>query len=206
MKRTKEDARLTREHLLDSALELMIKRGYSNVTLNDLAEFAGLTRGAFYWHFKSKEDILHAIINKEAEFLHDLMAELILNKELPSDKHLIFVIQGIIGNYFDNTRFRRFVELTWFRMESANFSNVINPKTIANEFFIEEIKKIIQKGMKDGSFHKEISPLEWSLQIVCVINGIYRLYFVTPDYMTRGMALRIVNNIIKPLLNSPDNV
>ena len=186
---------------MNSALELMNEKGYSNVTLNDLAEFAGLTRGAFYWHFKSKEDILHEIINREAEFLNNLMTELILVKGMPPEKHLVYIMQEIIKNYFDNTRFRRFVELTWFRMESANFLNVINPKSIANEFFVEEIKKIIQKGMKSGSFKKEISSLEWAMQIVCIINGIYRLYFVTPEYMTRSMSLKILNNAVKPLLN-----
>ncbi len=54
MRRTKEDAQLTREALLDAAEVLFAQRGVSRTSLQEIAKAAGMTRGAVYWHFKDK--------------------------------------------------------------------------------------------------------------------------------------------------------
>jgi TetR/AcrR family acrAB operon transcriptional repressor len=64
MKRTKEESEQTRELLLDAAKHLFCSRGYSRTTLLDVAEEAGLTRGAMYWHFTSKADLFKAVMEK----------------------------------------------------------------------------------------------------------------------------------------------
>lgn len=62
MKRSKEDAAVTREQLLDAAYHLFSTKGYENTTLSDIASEAGLTRGAVYWHFQDKQDLLNQLV------------------------------------------------------------------------------------------------------------------------------------------------
>lgn len=57
-RRTKEKALLTRESILDAGERLFVERGYWPVSLEDIAESAGVTRGALYWHFSGKGDLL----------------------------------------------------------------------------------------------------------------------------------------------------
>ncbi|KAG8148516.1 hypothetical protein BFF94_037550 [Burkholderia catarinensis] len=57
-RRTKEKALLTREFILDAGERLFIERGYRSVSLEEIAETAGVTRGALYWHFRGKGDLL----------------------------------------------------------------------------------------------------------------------------------------------------
>ncbi len=57
-KRTHEDAERTKQAILESALRLFSRRGYESTSLSDIARFAGVTRGAIYWHFKDKGQIL----------------------------------------------------------------------------------------------------------------------------------------------------
>ena len=57
-KRTHEEAERTRQAILDSALRLFSRRGYESTSLSDIARFANVTRGAIYWHFKDKGEIL----------------------------------------------------------------------------------------------------------------------------------------------------
>ena len=52
----------TREHILDVALELFLRKGYKDVTMCDLEKATGLTKGAFYHHFKDKLEIFEAVI------------------------------------------------------------------------------------------------------------------------------------------------
>src|SRR5215470_17326691 len=64
MRRTKEDAALTRENLLDAALASFHAKGYLATTLDDIARRAGITRGAIAWHFGSKAELLNAVIRE----------------------------------------------------------------------------------------------------------------------------------------------
>ena len=61
MRRTKEDAAITREQLLDAAERVFRQRGVSRTSLAEVATAAGLTRGAIYWHFRDKADLLEAM-------------------------------------------------------------------------------------------------------------------------------------------------
>jgi AcrR family transcriptional regulator len=50
-----------RNELLDRAQELFFERGYDQTTVNDIIEKAGVSKGAFYHHFSSKEEMLEAL-------------------------------------------------------------------------------------------------------------------------------------------------
>ncbi|WP_156381399.1 TetR family transcriptional regulator [Aurantimonas sp. Leaf443] len=61
MRRTKEDAQRTREAILDAAETLFFERGVATTTLTQIAQAAGLTRGAIYWHFENKLELFLAM-------------------------------------------------------------------------------------------------------------------------------------------------
>lgn len=55
---------LTRERIIKEADRLFYERGYDSTTFSDIAETVGISRGNFYHHFKTKGDILAAVIDK----------------------------------------------------------------------------------------------------------------------------------------------
>ncbi|WOX05580.1 TetR family transcriptional regulator [Microbulbifer pacificus] len=63
-KRTKEDALETRERILDAAIEVFDQRGVSRPSLTEIAELAGVTRGAVYGHFQNKTDLFGALADR----------------------------------------------------------------------------------------------------------------------------------------------
>jgi TetR/AcrR family acrAB operon transcriptional repressor len=63
-RKTKEEALETRNHLLDAAEDVFHRAGYARTTLEAVAEAAGLTRGAIYWHFKNKSDLFNAMCER----------------------------------------------------------------------------------------------------------------------------------------------
>lgn len=65
-RRTKAQALLTRENILDKAEREFQRRGVSRTTLEHIALAAGVTRGAIYWHFKNKADLFNAMMNRVA--------------------------------------------------------------------------------------------------------------------------------------------
>jgi AcrR family transcriptional regulator len=64
----REDSReRTTQHLLDAARKLIARRGLSDTTLEDIAEEAGYTRGAFYSNFSSKGDLFIELLRRDHE-------------------------------------------------------------------------------------------------------------------------------------------
>ena len=61
---TKEDSIKTRSKLLESALDVFSEKSFSEVTLSEISERVGMTKGALYWHFKNKSDLLSKLIGE----------------------------------------------------------------------------------------------------------------------------------------------
>jgi TetR/AcrR family transcriptional regulator, acrAB operon repressor len=60
-RQTKERAEQTRETILDAATEVFFNRGVAGASLEEVAQTAGVTRGAIYWHFRDKFALFEAI-------------------------------------------------------------------------------------------------------------------------------------------------
>lgn len=54
----------TRTKLLDAAAEVFAEKGYANASMDDVAAAAGMTKGALYWNFDSKEALFHALLDE----------------------------------------------------------------------------------------------------------------------------------------------
>ena len=63
VRRTKEDAEETRHQLLEAAQRVFVEKGVSRTSLQDIAQAAGVTRGAIYWHFKNKAELFNAMMD-----------------------------------------------------------------------------------------------------------------------------------------------
>ncbi len=62
-----------REQLLESARKLFMEKGYRGTSTEEIATNAGLTKGALYFHFSSKEEILLALVRQmSGQFQHAL--------------------------------------------------------------------------------------------------------------------------------------
>lgn len=74
-RRTKEEAEETKKAILLAALEIFCEKGYSRTTFDEIAKRINLTKGAIYWHFRNKADILTEIIRKGFLLTHKTIDE-----------------------------------------------------------------------------------------------------------------------------------
>ncbi len=61
MRRTKEDSERTRRRIIGAARQVFARQGVRRTTLEEVAQAAGVTRGAIYWHFAGKTDLFYAM-------------------------------------------------------------------------------------------------------------------------------------------------
>ncbi|WP_338580087.1 TetR family transcriptional regulator [Pseudomonas sp. ML2-2023-6] len=72
VRRTKEEALETRSKILEAAEQAFYERGVARTTLADIAALAGVTRGAIYWHFSNKADLVQAMLDSLHEPLDEM--------------------------------------------------------------------------------------------------------------------------------------
>jgi TetR/AcrR family transcriptional repressor of nem operon len=78
----------TRERLVAAAEALILRHGYAGTSLDDLLRATGLTKGAFFHHFKSKAELARAVVERYAESDYALFAEWAARADRLSDDPL----------------------------------------------------------------------------------------------------------------------
>jgi AcrR family transcriptional regulator len=87
MPREVKAADVRRNEILDAAYRLFVRLGYEATTVNSIIDELGLSKGAFYHHFASKEEVLHALARRMAEEMHKALSLLVARRDLsPLDK------------------------------------------------------------------------------------------------------------------------
>lgn len=71
-----------KSEILDTAQQLFYTKGYTQTTINDILKKIGIAKGTFYYYFKSKEEVMHAIIDRIVD--HDLAVA----KQIAQDENL----------------------------------------------------------------------------------------------------------------------
>lgn len=63
-RRTRQQALATRQSILDAAVHVFLERGFQRSSMQHVADRAGVTRGAVYWHFRSQLELLEALLDQ----------------------------------------------------------------------------------------------------------------------------------------------
>jgi AcrR family transcriptional regulator len=107
----------TRGDILAVAQELFADQGYDATSLREIAERLGITKAALYYHFKSKDDILRALI----EPMGDVLAELVDRLEAAQDTEAwAGALDWIIGMIFENVALFRILERNRHSMQQLH--------------------------------------------------------------------------------------
>ncbi|USB33512.1 TetR/AcrR family transcriptional regulator [Paenibacillus sp. YPG26] len=93
--RVKKEAEERRNEILDAADELFGKKGFDSTSTNDLLEKVGIARGTLYHHFKSKEDIMDALIERYNIRILTAAREIALDTSIPVIERLIRAVMAL---------------------------------------------------------------------------------------------------------------
>ena len=94
----KERQRQEREALiLRAAMDLLINQGYHETSMEEIASRVGISKGAVYLHFPSKEDLIAALFERGARSLSKLVGDILSSSGSPSEK-LSLLIEQVYGN------------------------------------------------------------------------------------------------------------
>lgn len=93
---------MLRQRIVAAADELFYQQGYENTSFSDIADAVGISRGNFYFHFKSKDEILNVVIETRISDIETMLNE--WNRKYPNPKQRIFHYIDILTNDQDNIK------------------------------------------------------------------------------------------------------
>lgn len=155
-----EQALETKEKIYSAAIELMDRNGFENITIADISKKAGVSVGAFYHYFTSKNDILAEIFRKADEYFSTQVTPRLKQGSTP-DK---------IIEYFDH--YAKFNVISGVELTQQLF----NPKI---KFFIKKdrlmltiLDELIQEGQEKNEIRVDEEPDELSRFLFVMARGI----------------------------------
>jgi TetR/AcrR family transcriptional regulator, transcriptional repressor for nem operon len=98
------DRKTTREQIVEAADQLFYRQGYEHTSFSDIADVVQISRGNFYHHFKSKDDILDAVISRRMANTQQMLGRWDADGDQPADRIRSF-IDILLANRADIQRF-----------------------------------------------------------------------------------------------------
>ncbi len=143
-----KEAEERKKEILDVAEELFTAKGYDNTSTTEILERVGIARGTLYYHFKSKEEILDALIDRIIQGMVSNIRLALSDKTTVSQKLISFIssmkVDSAIGMEITDYAHKPQNALMHQKIQSSLLA-VLTP--IAAE--------IIKEGMKEGSLSTE---------------------------------------------------
>lgn len=155
----------SRELILDAAERIITQRGYSGLSMRELARESGLAKGTIYHHFRDKRDVCLRMIERVMDASR---ARVTAAAEGPGGYRQR--LQALIETYFDLIRDRRPVILATLRELSEEDREARSLFREHSRGLIEPIAGIITEGMAAGEFRR-VDPELSALSLLGMMNG-----------------------------------
>lgn len=141
----------TMNQILKVAQKLFLEKGYEHTSIQDIInELGGLTKGAIYHHFKSKEDILIAVCENLYGGVEHYIKEIRDDKELTAVQKIKKMFRASIQDPIQPDMF----SIAPNFLENSQFL-ALNLKSIMEEVAPLYVEPIIKQGIEEGSIHTE---------------------------------------------------
>lgn len=210
MRKTKEEAELTRKQILKASRQLFAKDGYSGTRLEEIARRAGVTRGAIYWHFGDKYKLFVNLLAESFAAYDGRIQTIVQSDDTPFTKirkmirePLISIINDkayrdaldlyIYKAEFNEERAQKWLEL---KKEQSDIVGIAE----ANTWFVETFNRLITEGIEASEIKPETNPQLASFAIFSYLNGLQGQLLVLPkQYLVESVVDALVDFILNPL-------
>lgn len=152
------------ETILSVSAKLFLEKGFDRTSMQDIANTAGISKGAIYHHFPSKEEMIKAITQKQEQAIKNSMDTWLSETCSMSGKEKL---QYILEKNLESQEAHYLDDVLRARMKNEKFViSYMQDCVNKNAFFVSEI---IEQGIADGSLMTEF-PEECAEAFLLLIN------------------------------------
>ncbi|MGO4785826.1 TetR/AcrR family transcriptional regulator [Paenibacillus sp. 2KB_20] len=171
-----------RNEILDAADELFGQKGFDGTSTNDILEKVGIARGTLYHHFKAKEDIMDALIDRYSDGLLDAAQVIAADKTIPVVERIIRVVMAMNLSGGSSKEIMEHIH----KPQNALMHQKIQ-KVIINGL-PPILTAIIREGIEQGMFSTPF-PYECMEMVVIYANTVFDDDMITLTNEERGSRM-----------------
>jgi len=183
-------AKNTQNKIYCTAIDLLEKKGFDNLTVEEICQKAGVSIGSFYNYFKSKNDILNIIYKVADDYFKDVVDDAL--KEGHSYEKILRFFK-----FYADYNAERGLDFIKHLYNSQNKVFITNGRDMQNV-----LQKIIEEGQEKGEIQTQMKPREMVEYLFiaargliydwCLHDGEYDLSEFVVDYMKRLVKIFII--------------
>ena len=203
-RKTPAETQATRQALLHAGLTVFSQQGYAATRLEDVAQAAGVTRGAIYWHFKSKADLYAALVDDASTRLEQVIAS-----ARSGGGSFVAITRRVMIRmlaYLEEEETYRAVQgLLLLKTGVApdlhagrqQQMNAIREKE-------EELAAVMRGGIAAGEFRADLDPVEGARAMLAYLNGVALHWLLLPDaFSIKASAPALVDIYLRGIAACP---
>lgn len=182
MRKTRDEALKTRKNIIDAARQVFYKHGVVGSSLEKIAQEAGVSRGAVYWHFENKARLFLAI---RQDVLDDVLAPVddILFSRTFTNR--LDAIEASLNEFFrviqETTIVRELFVIMISRCEYVDEFTEVRKEVIRPTLtFLEKVGRAYQEAGTLGQLRHALNPLELALDTWAFSTGLLHLLLREP--------------------------
>ena len=173
----------TKDRIVEAALQLFEMHGYHAVTVDNIVQKSGTSKGGFYHSFKSKDELLYTIHDSFITYVLDKAQESYETWDSPTER-LYATVKSFVM-MFENYR----SHVTVFYQESLYLSTeYFQEIKQKRDKYKEKMFRIVQEGIDAGEFRSELPVPIMSMAIFGMINWTYKWYKAEGVYSVDEIA------------------
>ena len=187
----------TRKKLYEIAKKLFSERNFSDVNVEDITDEAGITKGAFYVHFESKDALIASLIADyvaSADMDYKTFVEALPN-EMPASEVILALTQKIADELVDTIGCENMKKI--YQMLLAGTVDTEAVKGYGRELYLL-FYSILDKGIWRGEITSSLPPEALSRHFVMAIRGVsYEWCIRSPDFDLREHTIAHIRLLIE---------
>jgi AcrR family transcriptional regulator len=176
-----------RERVLSEAASRFVIHGYNGISMREIAEACGISKAALYYHFKDKEDLLLAILDRYLEQMDRLIRD---SRQRGGTAHQ--QLSGVVQAIFSQVPEQRSI-IRLATQEMPNLSGAARQRfgLVYHMKFIGQFEEILALGVENGEF----KPLDVHLTVWVLLGMMYPFFYPAPE--RQGLDVeKALNNIL----------
>lgn len=186
----------TKKKIIESTDSLFKEYGFENVSVDSIVEKAGISKGGFYVHFESKDDLTAALI---AEYVNELdLSYGTFLETFPESAETSAILLSLIGKIADSMTDRigyNLIKLAYRIQIDRNISTDVLLSYSRDIYGL--FGELMQRGIRRGEFCAELESEAIAEQFVAVLRGFtYEWCIRYPDFHLKDELLRHFNLLL----------
>ena len=184
MRRTKEKAEETRCRILDAAERVFVEKGVSNTSLAQLAEAAGVTRGAIYWHFTNKADLFDAMMSRVILPMEEMAARAGDNDLEDPLAHVRACALNVLEHLTTDAQCQRVFEICCHKVEYVDEMVQVRQRHIeARNNCLKHMERGLRNAANKGLLASSVNPRLAAVGLHALVDGLIVNWVLDPAYL-----------------------